>query len=60
MLRWALIFLVISLVSAVFGFTGISAAAATFAKMVFAVTLALFIIFLGVGLTIERQHPEKM
>jgi uncharacterized membrane protein YtjA (UPF0391 family) len=32
MLRWALIFLIIALVAALFGFTGIAAAAAGIAK----------------------------
>ncbi|HEX3348304.1 MAG TPA: DUF1328 domain-containing protein, partial [Acetobacteraceae bacterium] len=33
MLRWALIFLIISIVAAVFGFGGISAAAADIARI---------------------------
>jgi uncharacterized membrane protein YtjA (UPF0391 family) len=57
MLKWAIIFLVISLVAGVFGFTGISAAAATVSRALFAIALILFLIFLllaifGVGLTI--------
>ncbi len=35
MLRWALIFLIIALVAALFGFTGIAAAAAGIAKFLF-------------------------
>ena len=38
MLRWALIFLIIALVAALFRFTGIAAAAAGIAKFLFSVS----------------------
>jgi uncharacterized membrane protein YtjA (UPF0391 family) len=41
MLKWALIFFVISLIAGVFGFTGISAATAGIARILFFVVLAL-------------------
>src|SRR5690606_9960449 len=44
MLKWALIFLVISLISGFLGFSGISAATATIAKVLFFIALALFLI----------------
>lgn len=50
MLKWALIFFIISLVAAVFGFTGIAAGAATIAKWLFFIALAIFVVFLILGL----------
>jgi uncharacterized membrane protein YtjA (UPF0391 family) len=50
MLKWALIFLVISIVAGLFGFTGIAAGAATIAKWLFFLALAVFVIFLILGL----------
>jgi len=50
MLRWALLFLVISLVAAALGFTDIAAGAASIAKVLFAVFLGIFLIFLVLGI----------
>lgn len=50
MLRWALIFFVISLVAGVFGFTHISAAAGRIARVLFFVFFVVFIIFLALSL----------
>jgi uncharacterized membrane protein YtjA (UPF0391 family) len=55
MLRWAVIFLVVSLIAAVFGFTGISAAAAGMAKILFFIFIALFLIALIAGLTVGNK-----
>ena len=53
MLRWALIFLVISLVAALFGFTGIAVAAAGIAKVLFfifiVITVLLFALVIAAG-----------
>jgi uncharacterized membrane protein YtjA (UPF0391 family) len=53
MLRWAAIFFIIALVAALFGFTGIAAAAAGIAKFLFflflAICLALFIAGISIG-----------
>ncbi|MBV8190586.1 MAG: DUF1328 domain-containing protein [Alphaproteobacteria bacterium] len=46
MLKWALIFLVISIIAALFGFTGIAAGAAVIAKALFFIAVAIFVIFL--------------
>jgi uncharacterized membrane protein YtjA (UPF0391 family) len=46
MLRWALIFLVVALIAAALGFTGIYAAAAGIAKLLFYIFLVLFVISL--------------
>jgi uncharacterized membrane protein YtjA (UPF0391 family) len=52
MLKLALFFLVVSLVAALFGFTGISAAAAGIAKLLFCIFIALFVILLVIGLMV--------
>ena len=46
MLYWALMFFVVALVAALFGFTGISLAAAGVAKILFFVFLVLFLVSL--------------
>jgi uncharacterized membrane protein YtjA (UPF0391 family) len=50
MLQYAVIFLVIALVAALFGFTGIAAGAAEIAKILFFVFVLLFVASLIVGL----------
>jgi uncharacterized membrane protein YtjA (UPF0391 family) len=50
MLRLALFFLVISLVAAVFGFGGISAAAADIARILFFIFVVIFVVLLVAGL----------
>lgn len=50
MLKWALIFFVISLIAGAFGFTGISSATAGVAKILFGIALILFLIFLVLAL----------
>jgi len=54
MLRLALFFLVVSLIAALFGFTGISVAAAGIARLLFFAFLILFIIFLVLALLAGR------
>jgi uncharacterized membrane protein YtjA (UPF0391 family) len=55
MLRWAVIFLVIALIAALFGFTGIAAASAGMAKILFGVFLVLFLGALVLGLVAARR-----
>jgi uncharacterized membrane protein YtjA (UPF0391 family) len=50
MLRYAAVFLVIALVAALLGFTGIAAGAVEIAKILFFVFLLLFVVSLIVGL----------
>lgn len=50
MLRYAAVFLVIALVAALFGFTGIAAGAVEIAKILFFVFLLLFVVSLVMGL----------
>jgi uncharacterized membrane protein YtjA (UPF0391 family) len=53
-LKWALIFLVVSIVAGIFGFTGISAASADVARFLFYVFVVIFLVLLILGLTIFR------
>jgi uncharacterized membrane protein YtjA (UPF0391 family) len=50
MLKWALIFLVISLVAGALGFTGVARGAGSIAKILFGIFLAIFIILLILAL----------
>ena len=52
MLKWAVIFLVISLIAGALGFTGIARGAATISKILFGVFLVLFLLFLILALTV--------
>ena len=55
MLRWALLFLVIGLVAGVLGFGGIAGASFAIAKLLFFVCIAIFLVFLVLGLTVARR-----
>lgn len=50
MLKWAVIFLVISIVAGAVGFTGVSAVAGRIARLLFGIFLALFVIALLLAL----------
>jgi uncharacterized membrane protein YtjA (UPF0391 family) len=54
LLKWALIFLVISIVAGLLGFTGISAEAADIARFLFYIFVVIFLVLLVLGLTIFR------
>ena len=49
MLKWALIFFVISLIAGAFGFTGVASGARSIAKVLFFIALAIFLIILVFG-----------
>jgi uncharacterized membrane protein YtjA (UPF0391 family) len=53
-LKWALIFFVISLIAALFGFTGLSAASTDIARFLFYIFVVIFLILLILGLTIFK------
>jgi uncharacterized membrane protein YtjA (UPF0391 family) len=44
MLEWALIFLVVALIAAVFGFGGVASAATGFARVLFLIFIILFVV----------------
>jgi uncharacterized membrane protein YtjA (UPF0391 family) len=50
MLKWAVVFLIIAIVAGIFGFTGIAAASASIAKVLFGLFLVLFLGALAIGL----------
>ena len=54
MLYWAVVFLIIALVAAVFGFGGIASAAVGIAKVLFFIFVVIFIILLVMGLLGRR------
>jgi uncharacterized membrane protein YtjA (UPF0391 family) len=54
LLKWALIFFVVSVIAGIFGFTGISAASADVARILFYIFLVIFIVLLLLGMTIFR------
>lgn len=49
MLKWAIIFFVISLVAGYFGFTGVASTTRTLAKVLFFIALAVFLVVLVFG-----------
>lgn len=49
MLRWTIIFLVIAIIAAIFGFGGIAAGATEIAKILFYIFLVLFVVSLIFG-----------
>src|ERR1700737_2238313 len=53
-LKWALIFLLVSVVAGICGFAGISAASADVARFLFYVFVVIFLVLLILGLTIFR------
>jgi uncharacterized membrane protein YtjA (UPF0391 family) len=48
-LKWAIIFFIVSLVAGFFGFTNIASGARTVAKVLFFIALAIFLIILVFG-----------
>ena len=55
MLKWAIAFLVISLMAGALGFTGVAGAAMGLAKILFFLFLVLFVAFLLLGVTVFRK-----
>lgn len=53
LLKWALIFFIVAIVAAVFGFTGIAVAAANIAKILFYVFLVGFFVLLFLALLLR-------
>lgn len=50
MLKWALIFFLVAIIAGALGFTNIAAGAATISRILFAVFLVIFLIFLALAL----------
>jgi len=54
MLKWALIFFVISLIAGYFGFTGVASGAKSIAKALFFIAIIVFLIVLVFGVFLGR------
>jgi uncharacterized membrane protein YtjA (UPF0391 family) len=52
MLRWALIFFVVSLIAGFFGFTGVAEGARAISKTLFFIFVALFLLFIILAYTV--------
>lgn len=57
MLSWAIFFLVVALIAAVFGFGGIAGTAVGLAKLVFFVFIALFLISIVYQFVTGKRPP---
>jgi uncharacterized membrane protein YtjA (UPF0391 family) len=55
MLRWSVIFFIIAIVAAIFGFGGIAEGAASIAKVLFFIFLVLFVITILFGATLFKK-----
>jgi uncharacterized membrane protein YtjA (UPF0391 family) len=55
MLRWALLFLIVALISALFGFTSVAGTAIGAAKILFFVFLVMFVVSLVMGTREPRE-----
>jgi uncharacterized membrane protein YtjA (UPF0391 family) len=53
-LRWALVFLVVSIIAGILGFTDVSVVSADIARALFYIFLVIFVVLLVLGLTIFR------
>lgn len=58
MLYWALVFFVVSIVAALFGFGGVASASAGIAQVLFYVFLVFFVVTLIAGLATGRRLPR--
>lgn len=63
LLGWALIFLVVAIIAAAFGFGGIASASAGIAKVLFFIFLVVFVVLLIIGLvgrpaSVQGTVPE--
>ena len=55
LLKWAVVFFVISLIAALFGFTGIAAGSADIARVLFFIFLAICVALFVLGLTVFKS-----
>jgi uncharacterized membrane protein YtjA (UPF0391 family) len=54
MIKWAIIFFVISVIAGFFGFTGVASGARTIAKVLFFIALIVFLIVLVFGVMLGK------
>jgi uncharacterized membrane protein YtjA (UPF0391 family) len=53
-IKWAIIFLLISVVAGAFGFTGVASGTRTIAKVLFFIALAIFLVVLVFGVLLGK------
>lgn len=58
MLVWTFIFLIISIIAAIFGFTGVAVASAGIAQVLFYIFLGLF--FISLILSLSKRSDESL
>ena len=58
MLRLALMFFIVAIIAAVFGFGGVAAASADIAQLIFFIFVALLVIALVFGIIDRRAGPR--
>ncbi|HYG15218.1 MAG TPA: DUF1328 domain-containing protein [Bacteroidia bacterium] len=56
MLKWAVIFFVIAIVAAIFGFTDIASGAAAIAKVLFFIFIVLFLLVIILGGSLFKRR----
>jgi uncharacterized membrane protein YtjA (UPF0391 family) len=54
MLKWAIIFFLISVVAGFFGFTGVASKTRTIAKVLFAIAMLIFLVVLVFGVMLGK------
>jgi uncharacterized membrane protein YtjA (UPF0391 family) len=55
MLRWSFLFLIVAIVAAIFGFSGIAQGAASIAQVLFFIFIGFWVLMLVLGLTIFKK-----
>jgi uncharacterized membrane protein YtjA (UPF0391 family) len=58
MIKWAIIFAIIAVIAALFGFTGIAAGAAGIAKFLFGAAVIIFLVFLFLAIFATKKLSE--
>ena len=59
MLRWALVFFVVAIIAAVFGFGGIASGASEIARVLFFLFVVIFVVSLVMGLFTGRKMSRR-
>lgn len=54
MIKWAIIFFIVSVIAGFFGFTGVAGGARTIAKWLFGIAVVLFLIVLIFGVLLGK------
>ena len=58
MIKWAIVFALISVVAGIFGFTGIAADSAAVAKILFYIALTIFVVLIVIGLVVGKKMSD--